>query len=768
MKEKRDFFVSYNKEDKQWAKWIAAVLVQEGYTCYLQAWDFRPSGNFVLDMHNALVNSDRFIAVLSQDYLDSEYCQPEWAAAFTQDPTGAKKLLIPVRVADVKPQGLLSAVIYIDLYDKDEATAEKLLIQGVDTGDIPKKRPAFPGKHKEKFPEKIAPRTNLPFRRNEYFTGREEIFRQMRAGFESGESIALTQTLAGIGGLGKTNTALEYAYRYAHKYEIIWWVAAESEITISASYRKFAESMELITADVLDDRIVTRAVITWLESNDKWLFIYDNVEDIADDTPWLPKGNSGNMLITTRNNHLRAGKRVEIDVFAEDEAVAFLEGRTGRKGDLDNALTLAKRLGCLPLALEQAAAYIHTNGISYADYVSLFAEYGLKMLDDMYDVRQYTSPITTTTEISIDKIDMPEARQLLNLCAYLAPEDIDKKLFSNNAELFPPQLQEIVKNRLTFNNAWRQLTRYSLIKRQDDREGYAMHRLVQEIVRRRVGDDGQWALCWLGVFYQVYKLEFGNVESHDAFMKLTPHVEAFLGNAGVLNDDEDLERVGLLYNEGGVGLSGLGHYDKALVWKQSALDVYIAVFGAEHQVVAIAYNNMGIECNNMGDYPRALELCQKALVIKEKVLGPEHPSTATTYNNMAQVYRGLDDNHRALELYKKTLAIDEKVFGQHHKETAVTYNNMAIVYHQLGDYTHALELHQKALTINEDLSGPEHPDTASTYNNMALVYANLGDYSHALELLQKSLAIREKVLGIEHPHTHNTRNNIAAITNGIT
>ena len=145
MNKKRDFFISYNKDDKQQAKWIAAVLEAEGYTSYLQAWDFRAGENFILNMNNILKRSKRFIAVLSKKYLESLYCQAEWAVAFNEDPTGKKRKFIPVRIEDIKPDGLLGPIIYIDLFEADEPTAKQLLIYGVDPNDIPRKMPPFPG-----------------------------------------------------------------------------------------------------------------------------------------------------------------------------------------------------------------------------------------------------------------------------------------------------------------------------------------------------------------------------------------------------------------------------------------------------------------------------------------------------------------------------------------------------------------------------------------------------------------------------------------------
>lgn len=140
----KDFFISYNKADKEWAKWIAGTLEENNYTTYIQAWDFKPGNNFILKMQDAIKKCKRTIIVLSQNYLNSEYCQAEWAAIYNCDPIGENKKLIPVRVDDVKPEGLLSSIIYIDLYNCVERIAKKKLLNGIDENENPRKKPNFP------------------------------------------------------------------------------------------------------------------------------------------------------------------------------------------------------------------------------------------------------------------------------------------------------------------------------------------------------------------------------------------------------------------------------------------------------------------------------------------------------------------------------------------------------------------------------------------------------------------------------------------------
>ena len=217
----KDFFVSYNKADVAWAEWIAWELEEAGYTAILQAWDFRPGSNFVLEMQRAAVEADRTIAVLSPDYLTALFAQPEWAAAFAQDPTGEKGTLVPVRVRECDVKGLLPQIVYIDLVGKDEPAARQALLGGVSRERAkPHTAPAFPPSaersvpSRPRFPGTLPPIWNLPHRRNPNFTGREALLKRLRDALTSGASAALTQAITGLGGVGKTQLALEQAAAY--------------------------------------------------------------------------------------------------------------------------------------------------------------------------------------------------------------------------------------------------------------------------------------------------------------------------------------------------------------------------------------------------------------------------------------------------------------------------------------------------------------------------------------------------------------------------
>jgi len=611
--------------------------------------------------------------------------------------------------------------------------------------------------------------TSLPFARNNYFTGREKTLEDISKNLDGGNTTSLTQTITGMGGFGKTQTALEYVYRCYHdtpcKYNYIHWVHAETEMEIAKSYKQFAAKMKLPITEQHDNDAVFDTVTNWMNTTDKWLFVYDNADNIPNKVKWLPNDPLGHILITTRDRQCNVGEKVDISVFTEPEAVDFLEKRT-KKEQPEEALMLVKRLGYFPLALEQAAAYMVTNRkVTYEGYIKLLDKYGLKPFEKMSGVVNYQRPIQTTLKISIDKIKNEATKQLLYLCAYIAPEDIEAELFTTTHDLPPPPLGEIMENELERDDVWTQLTQYSLLEEQED-GSYTMHRLLQEIVRDEIKNDPQWALTWLNLFDEIYHFEYGDIDSHELFLYLSPHVQAFTSNAAtILMDDESQEKIARLYSEGGFGYRHLGYYNQALEWYQKALDIRENVLGIEHPDTAITYNNIASVYNNQGDYTQALEWHEKALDIREKVLDIEHPDndTATTYNNIASVHYNQSNYTQALEWFQKALVIREKVLGKEHFHTATTYNNIALVYEKQGDCTNALELYQKALTIREKILGKEHPETAATYNNIALVHIHQRDYNKALEWFQKALAIKEKVLGIEHPSTATTYNNIAHV-----
>jgi hypothetical protein len=321
----RDFFVSYTSADRRWAQWIGWQLEQAGYRVILQAWDMVPGTDFVHEMQLATTTARRTLAVLSPSYFSSKFGEAEWRVAFANDPTGEKGLLIPVRVVDFDPAGLLATRVYIDLVGKGQNAAQKALLEGVRGQEtvMPTEAPAFPGAqsvaavealgtHGQEPPFPGEPRVwNVPFRRNPDFTGRDQILASLAEQLGRGTA-AVTQALQGGGGVGKTALAVEYAYRHRSGFDTVWWVRAQEPASLVSDYAALAGALDLPAADEADQQVVAAAVVrSWLDAHDRWLLILDNAE--SPDTPTglqaplarlvdlVPQVLHGQVLVTSRD-----------------------------------------------------------------------------------------------------------------------------------------------------------------------------------------------------------------------------------------------------------------------------------------------------------------------------------------------------------------------------------------------------------------------------------------------------------------------------------
>jgi TIR domain/NB-ARC domain len=329
-----DFFISYNQADRDWAEWIAWQLEDKGNTTVVQAWDFR--GNFVLEMDRAAKEAERTIAVLSPNYVQALFTQPEWAAAFAKDPTSEKNQLIPVRVKEVELKGLLAQINYVDFVGRSEPRAREMLLARVRGLRLkPSKQPPFPGEppaSKPAFPSSsMAPPSiwYVPHARNPNFTGREELLNELHEKLRSGEAAALVQAIHGLGGAGKTQIAVEYAYRHRSAYKLVWWVRAEQPALLAGDYAALGRELGLKEQDAAEQAVITEAVRRWLDQESGWLLIFDNAESFSELRDYLPPSRTGHVIITSRNPAWRSvASPLRVAEMLELEAVDFLRRQT--------------------------------------------------------------------------------------------------------------------------------------------------------------------------------------------------------------------------------------------------------------------------------------------------------------------------------------------------------------------------------------------------------------------------------------------------------
>jgi tetratricopeptide (TPR) repeat protein len=610
--------------------------------------------------------------------------------------------------------------------------------------------------------------------RNIKFTGREDMLSKIYKSFESSYRVSVT----GAGGFGKTEAAVEYAYRHMPEYEHICYFNAESESRLQDVYREFAiNEAGIKNIEGQDFPAIKRILYGWFKEHPSCLLIYDNAEGCPDLKEYLPQGQDQSRILINTRERLPGiiAENISAEVFSKGECFEFLAKRFPAiiKEDSNK---LADALGGLPLALECAAAYMQETGRTPSQYLSLFEKHRIKALNQPSKSTEYKETIMTVWKATFDKIsqeaehdeETEAAMQLFMLCTYCAPDDIPLKLFIDGSGEMPQPLRSVLEknDELVIDAIINKLTRYSIvsIRRTAVKPMLTVHRLLHEAAYDYFGRDKEWADCCLRIANSVLHYKYGTREEFDEFSANMPHVIEMTNHVEVLlMDDGSQKKIARIYNEIGYGLVKKGNYAEALAWYKKALTILEKVLSAEHPDTATAYNNIAGVYRNQGNYAEALVWHKKALAICEKVLGAEHPDTAMTYSNIAVVYDDQGDYAEALEWYKKALTIYEKVLGKEHPSTATAYNNIAGVYDNKGDYTEALAWYEKALAIREKVLGAEHPSTATTYNNIAGVYRGQGDYDEALAWFKKALAICEKVLGAEHPNTATIYNNIAGV-----
>jgi tetratricopeptide (TPR) repeat protein len=764
----KDFFVSYNKADTTWAEWIAWQLEEAGYTTVLQAWDFRPGSNFVLDMQRASGEAKRTIAVLSPDYLSSRFTQPEWAAAFAQDPTGEKGMLVPVRVRECDVKGLLPQIVYIDLTGLDEGAAREKLLAGVRFERAkPATQPPFPGKaaravaRKPRFPGSPA-MWNIPQGRNLNFTGREEMLAELRRALTAGGKAALTQTQAihGLGGVGKTQLAIECAYRRRADYSLVWWLRAEEPAALAGDYAAIAAALDLPQKDATEQSVTVAAVRRWLEENSGWLLVFDNAGEPADIRDYLPRSASGHAIITSRNPAWGAvANPLGVPVFERPTSVEFLLKRTAQT-DAEAAENLAKALGDLPLALEQAAAYIEATGESISGYLPMFRHRQAELLKR--PAPSSDSTVTTTWELSFQEVERrsPAAAALLNLCAFLAPDEIPLDTVQRAPGL-PEPLAEAAADPVRFDDAIGALRRFSLVSRSGDM--LSVHRLVQAVTRERMTEEARklWAAAAARAVNAAFPDSSDDVRTWPVCSRLLPHALEAADHSDALQVAP--HETAWLLNQAGVYLWGRAELARARRMFERALKVAEAVYGPDHPEVAVRVNNLGSVLQDQGDLAGARTCYERALRMAEAAYGPDLPKVAIRVNNLGTVLHAQGDLPGARACFERALKIDEAAHGPGHPAVARDVNNLGSVLRAQGDLPGARECHERALKIDEAAYGPDHPAVARDVNNLGNVLHEQGDLPGARECHERALGIFRKFLGDDHPTTALVRRNLESL-----
>ena len=609
---------------------------------------------------------------------------------------------------------------------------------------------------------------NIPAQRNPFFTGREEVISQLHRALHTENAVALSHPygISGLGGIGKTQTALEYAYRYGPEYDAVLWVRADSPVTLTSSFVELAHVLNLPERNEQDQNIIIEAVQKWFRHSTGWLLIFDNADDLAIAEPFLPKAGPGHILFTTRAQAFGGlASRLEVQKMEEEVGALLLLRRSSHlplqatldmasPDDQSTARVISEELDGLPLALDQAGAYIKEAPCSLPDYLPRYQTRRSDILGmrGSFD-EDYPASVATTWSLSFEKVNQanPASAELLHFCAYLSPNAIPEEMMTKGAQHLGPVLQPVLTHPLQFDQSIAVLRAYSLITRKPDDRMLSIHRLVQTVLQDALpAETGkQWQQRTVLAVNEAFPVV--TFEEWTRCDRLLPHV-LVCANWKEQELTSTLQASHLFHNAS-VYLRERGQYTDAEPLLNRVCTIHKQLLGDEHPDTAKGLHSLANVYWHQGKYEQAEAMYRQVLSIYEQCLGAEELDVAAILNDLAILYRRMGKYEQMEALYQRALAISEHQSGAEHPNTAKILNNLAILYWQQGKHKQAEPVLERALTIYEHKVGAEHPDIAMTLNNLGGVYADQEKYEQAEPLFKRVRSIYEQALGDDHPDT---------------
>jgi tetratricopeptide (TPR) repeat protein/transcriptional regulator with XRE-family HTH domain len=619
---------------------------------------------------------------------------------------------------------------------------------------------------------------NIPHLRNLYFTGREAILVYLHEALSTKKTVALTQpqAISGLGGIGKTQTAVEYAYRYGAEYSAVLWARADFHRSLISDFVAIAALLNLPEHREVDQQRVVEAVKRWLQAHRHWLLILDNADDVEMVSDFLPTRGGGHILLTSRSQATGPSiKGIEVEKMEREEGALLLLRRAkllaedasleyASAKDHREAEAITEMLDGLPLALDQAAAYIEEHKCSLADYLLLYQSRRTALLQrrGTLSKRDYPKSVATTWSLSFEQVERtdPFAADVLRLCSFLHPDAIAEAIILEGAIALDPILQPIVDDPIRLDEVIGELRKYSLVRRNPETRTLTLHRLVQTVLKDAMDKETQqaWAERTVKLVNHVFpEPEFSQWETSQLYL---PHAQICA---------ELIERWDMAFPEAARLLHRTGdylykreRYQEVEPFYQRAQTIYEQVLGPVHPDVARMLHYLALLNNEFGKYEQVGLLLQQALAIYEQVLEPTHPDVASTLNDLAAWYGTLGKYDQAMPLMQRVLTIREQVLEPNYPDIATSFNTLGVIYAYQGKYEQAEVYLGRSLAIREQVLGPNHPDVADCLVNLSIPYRNHGKYHQAEVLLQRALSIFGQELG-NRPMEATTLNHLAKL-----
>ncbi len=637
----------------------------------------------------------------------------------------------------------------------------------------------------------------------EYFVGRVDLLKNVEAELKTSHRVSIHD----ISGLGKTFSTLKYADLHQQSYDKLFFINASKESYLE-SMANCGELLEPSVKSAQQQLVKVNAFKNWLEENNNWLVIFDNVDIAADIKPFVPINLKGDCLFTSNFPAVKElGKEVAIHKLGEDDSKLLLFSRANStphqtptfddQTEADAFDKILFEIDGLPISLTTTGAFIAKKQISFAKYLQRLNETPeiiLETEDDFgtYHKKSALKAFSIAFDENTNTNDSPQLAEAVKIlyfaASFLYPDDIHDEFLHKYLLTYYKPFAETAKPVAFWQDVCEKFTAYDLFKLNSHNETFNTHRLIQKTIQTKLNDDERKTICEqvLELLLEYFpEYDYNNKEQCEKYYQ---HTISALENADKLFESEDsvwlyfmvaryqellgnyqqaeityerdlelsesvfgenADTVAIQNNLAGI-YSFLGKYDEAVKLYKTVLNTYFLHLGKNSKEVAITLNNLADTYHLQGKHEEAVKLFLEAIEIDKKTIGIEHPVYATHLHNLANAYRFQNKYDEAIKLSKEALKIGEKTIGTKNPTYASYLSNLANTFFENNNHNIAVSYFLKVLDIDKNTIGIEHPDYALHLSNLASVYYSQGKYTEALPLFEEALKIRESKL----PQTH--------------
>jgi hypothetical protein len=572
----------------------------------------------------------------------------------------------------------------------------------------------------------------VPHEQNPVFTGRDSFLEMLRTNLQENVPQRYNHRVAihGLGGIGKTQIALEYCHRYRTHYDHIFWVAAAERTTLISGFAQIARETRVVPIKGRLEEIARR-MLKWLNQNDNWLLVLDNVDDVNVVQGLLPEIISGgHTLITSRVGDvaLIPAEGLEVTLMEESHAIELLarvsKSTIREEQQIEEARQIINELGRLPLAIDQAAAFIRASDQS--TFLSIFQSNRVQFLAERpAGNHPYPNSLSTAWSVSLSRLS-PEATEFAELLSFLNPDEILVEFLEAGNSKSDGIFAELKTNKFLFFKVLRELQSLSLVKLWDHSKKISIHRLVQAVIRERLCYECRISrqeelLNIMAVAFQ-YSVSNTDAVTRAVYRQFLPQITAIL-----LSFDEEI-------------------YDR------------FALSTLSESVAAFLYDEgQNCECDSLN---------QRIFQARKRILGSDDPKTLRIARGVASVgcTRSPSQRVKGVELFEDTLKRQTRVLGPLHPETLWTKHGLAVEYDRSGRGSEAGQMLQETYESRCEVLGPDDLCTLRTKFFLAASFVRRDLYEKALEILEETFEAQARTLGGTHSDTLRTLRSMARVS----